>query len=120
MLRVTPTRPKFHRVLKEKMLPDGTIQYTFRYNPALFKLAKCAGLDTEVFYPPQEKFDLSEEKYITQRLCGNCPVKEACLEWGLVHERYGIWGGTTPYRRRFIRKARGWGFNEIALPNWQR
>lgn len=120
MQQVMPTRPRFHRVIKQKELPDGSVQYTFKHNPALFDGAKCKGIDTEVFYPPQEKFDLSEERYITQRLCGGCPVKEACLEWGLVHERYGIWGGTTPYRRRFIRKARRWVLNEIALPNWQR
>lgn len=120
MQQVTPTQPRFHKVVKEKVFADGTVQYTFRHNPTLFDGAKCTGIDTEIFYPPQEKFDLAEEKYITERLCGDCPVKQACLEWGLAHERYGIWGGTTPYRRRFMRKARRWVLNEIALPNWQR
>jgi WhiB family transcriptional regulator, redox-sensing transcriptional regulator len=113
-------RPKFHRVIKEKVMADGSIQYSLQYNPNLFKLAQCRGVDTEVFYPVQEKFNLDEERYITQRLCGNCPVKEACLEWALVHERYGIWGGTTPWRRGHIRKARRWTFNEISLPSTQR
>lgn len=112
--------PKFHKIVSEKVMPDGSTQYTLRFNQKVFEGAQCSGIDTDIFYPPQEKFDLVEERYITEKLCGNCPVKEACLEWGLIHERYGIWGGTTPHRRRFIRKARRWMFNEIALPNWQR
>lgn len=120
MQKATPTRPKFHKVMSEKVMADGSVQYTFKFNPNLFKLGKCRGLDTEVFYPVQEKFDQEGERYIRERLCGGCPVKEACLEWALVHERYGIWGGTSPYHRASIRKARRWAFNEIALPNWQR
>lgn len=120
MQQATPTPPKFHKVMSKKVMADGSVQYTFKFNPNLFKLGKCAGLDTEVFYPVQEKFDQEGERYIRERLCGGCPVKEACLEWALVHERYGIWGGTSPHRRGSIRKARRWSFNEIALPNWQR
>lgn len=120
MPRVTPTQPKFHKIVKQKELPTGAMQYTLKYDPELFRQGACSGIDTEVFYPPQELFDLEEEKYIREKLCGNCPILEACLEWGAIHERYGIWGGTTPYRRTTIRKANGWAFNEIALPNWER
>lgn len=120
MPQAMPIRPKFHKIVSEKVKPDGTIEYTFKFNPNLFKLGKCRGLDTEIFYPVQEKFDQEGERYIRNRLCGGCPVKEACLEWALVHERYGIWGGVSSFRRRAMRKARGWAFNEIALPNWQR
>lgn len=119
MIKATQ-RPKYHKIVRERVLPDGSTEYILKFNPDLFEGAKCANIDTEIFYPPQEKFDLEGERYIRERLCGNCPVKEACLEWALVHERFGIFGGTSPHRRRFIRKARGWAFNEIALPNWQR
>jgi WhiB family transcriptional regulator, redox-sensing transcriptional regulator len=120
MLQATPTQPKFHKVLNSKVMANGSIMYAFKFNPRLFEHAQCRGIDTEVFYPAQEKFELSEERYITERLCGNCPVKEACLEWALVHERHGIWGGTTPHRRKFIRKAYRWMLNDPRLPHAQR
>jgi hypothetical protein len=31
-------------------------------------------------------------------------VMEACLEWGIAMERYGVWGATTPHERFAIRK----------------
>jgi WhiB family redox-sensing transcriptional regulator len=112
----TQVQPQYHRVVSKKIMADGFVQYILKFNPRLFERAQCRGIDTELFYPVQEKFDLAEERYITTKLCGNCPVKEACLEWGLAHERFGIWGGTTPFRRRSMRKARRWLLNEIALP----
>jgi WhiB family redox-sensing transcriptional regulator len=120
MRQVTPTQPEYHRVVSRKVLADGFVQFILKFNPRLFERAKCRGIDTEIFYPTQDKFDLIEERYITEKLCAGCPVKEACLEWGLAHERYGIWGGTTPFRRRSMRKARRWQLNEIALPFTQR
>jgi hypothetical protein len=114
------TRPKFHKIVSEQVDRFGSTVYTLQYNPALFENAKCKDLDTELFYPLQEKFDLTEERYIRDRLCGGCPVQEACLEWGLVHERFGIWGGTTAYRRTFMRKVLRWAFNDIALRSTQR
>lgn len=120
MLQATPTPPKFHKVLNSKVMADGSVMYAFKFNPKLFEYAQCRGIDTEIFYPVQEKFEPMEERYITERLCGNCPVKEACLEWALVHERYGIWGGTTPHRRKFIRRQRRWAFNDPRLPHTQR
>ena len=115
-----PSRPKFHRVISERVLHNGLTEYTLQYNPELFKDAKCKNLDTELFYPPKERFTLDEEKYISERLCGGCPAKEACLEWGLVHERFGIWGGMTAWRRTLMRRALKWGFKDIALQSTQR
>jgi WhiB family redox-sensing transcriptional regulator len=37
--------------------------------------------------------------------CGNCPVREQCLDYGLM-ENYGIWGGTSERERRRIRRER--------------
>jgi hypothetical protein len=107
------TRPKFHKVIKEKVYENGTASYVLRYDHELFKQGSCSGIDTELFFPVEEK---DTPQYIIQRLCGSCPIKEACLEWGLAHERYGTWGGTTARTRSTIRKIKGWVINEINLP----
>lgn len=40
-------------------------------------------------------------------LCNGCAFLEPCLEWGLQHERFGLWGGTDDRDRGAIRKLRG-------------
>jgi hypothetical protein len=101
--------PQFHTVLSHDKARSRTRWYerfVLRYDPKLFDGANCRGIDTEIFYPPKEKFDPSEERLFT-RMCNNCPVQQACLEWGLAHERYGVWGGTTPPMRSRIRSKLG-------------
>ncbi|MGW5364444.1 WhiB family transcriptional regulator [Actinopolymorpha pittospori] len=46
-----------------------------------------------------------------ETLCGDCPVRDACLELAIRTEArglepWGIWGGTTPTRRRLLVQAR--------------
>jgi WhiB family transcriptional regulator, redox-sensing transcriptional regulator len=67
--------------------------------------AACRGLDVEVFYPDTEdEADAAEAKAV----CGQCTVRETCLEHALAHrEREGVWGGTTEReRRRIVRQRR--------------
>ena len=115
-----PKRPKFHKIISERTNVAGNTEFTLQYDPALFADAKCKNLDTELFFPPKDRFSLDEERYISNRLCGGCKVREACLEWGLVHERHGIWGGLTAYRRNILRRSLGWAFKDIALQSTQR
>lgn len=66
--------------------------------------AGCKGADYSIFFSTPGK-----TKQIRQALslCETCPVRENCYEHALVHEAYGIWGGTTEQERVFIRKERG-------------
>lgn len=91
---------------------DGKTYYQLRYNPNLFKDASCKGLNTETFYPDKTSFNREEERFYNN-LCSRCPALEACMEWGLAHENYGIWGGLTPIQRTFYRKATGWGVSDL-------
>lgn len=104
---VLEMKPKFHKILEEKQITtqEGkqVTRYVLRYNSKLFDGGTCKGLDVETFYPPQDIFTYSEEKMVS-KMCADCPVMMACLEWGLAHERYGIWGGTTPNRRKKLRR----------------
>ena len=81
--------------------------FKLKWNKRLTDEAICRGLDTNLFFPDQEVFDPSEERLFAN-LCIECPVMLMCLEWGLAHERNGIWGGTTPFHRNQERKRRGW------------
>lgn len=52
--------------------------------------------------------------------CGLCPVAGDCLRAGL-HEPFGIWAGTTPYERHWLRSVlKGRGETEQRRPNKQR
>ena len=100
---------KFFRVLSRgtpRSRGTGYKSYQLRYDSEQFKGASCSGLDTDFFYPAQDKFEPGEAELL-KRICVDCPVKKACLEWGLTMERYGVWGGTTPFDRFVIRKSLG-------------
>jgi len=97
---------KFFRVLSKKPARSRGMGYTaieLRYDSNQFKDASCSGIETDFFYPAQDKFEAGEAELL-KRICVDCPVMEACLEWGIAMERYGIWGGTTPFERFGIRK----------------
>lgn len=42
-----------------------------------------------------------------KRLCRSCPVLAQCQDWALVHEEFGIWGGTEARERARMRRERG-------------
>jgi WhiB family redox-sensing transcriptional regulator len=65
--------------------------------------AACRGLDPEIFYPSTD-----EEADVAKSVCGQCHVRETCLEHALgSREREGVWGGATEKeRRRIIRQRR--------------
>jgi hypothetical protein len=34
-----------------------------------------------------------------RRFCSECPVRVQCKTYAIVHDEYGIWGGTTRFER---------------------
>jgi WhiB family redox-sensing transcriptional regulator len=65
----------------------------------------CATTDPEIFFP--EKGSKGQSSYIVnaaRRICNTCPYKNPCLEWAVVHDEMGIWGGTTQKERRVHRR----------------
>lgn len=64
----------------------------------------CVG-KTDLFFSPAHKTRevIAKEKEAIF-ICEPCPIRKQCLEWALHHEQYGIWGGTTEWQRRVIRK----------------
>jgi Transcription factor WhiB len=102
--------PEYHKVQEVKEITvRGKLMKAFKlkWNPKLTEQAICKGIDTELFYPDKNIFTPQEEKVFAS-MCIECPVMMMCLEWGLAHEKAGIWGGTTPHRRAGERSQRGW------------
>jgi WhiB family redox-sensing transcriptional regulator len=62
----------------------------------------CAQTDPEAFFPVKGGSTREAKK-----VCADCPVREACLEYALERdERYGIWGGMSERDRRKLKKSR--------------
>ena len=108
-------KPEFHEIVSTQVMAGKhnkkMIRYVLRYNKKLFEQGACQGIDTSIFYPDKDVFTHDEERMF-QRMCTDCPIMMACLEWALVHERYGVWGGTTPAQRSRIRRSIGWDLTD--------
>ncbi|MGH9030245.1 MAG: WhiB family transcriptional regulator [Acidimicrobiales bacterium] len=63
---------------------------------------KCKDMDPAIFFPND---GLGVQA--AQRLCADCPVKVACLEYALANRvDHGVWGGTSERERRRILRQR--------------
>ena len=69
--------------------------------------AACRGHDTDLFFPPGETGEATEQIEEAKAICATCPVRKACLEYALAtRQEYGIWGGMTEAERRSLRRRR--------------
>jgi len=77
-------------------------------NLPLISNAKCKGIDNLHF--PENGRSLNSLATIKAiAMCKECDGMEACRNFALENnERFGIWGGTTPMNRRFLRKMLGY------------
>lgn len=64
---------------------------------------KCRDVPPAVFFP-SDGLGVQE----AQRICAQCPVTEACLEYALANRiDHGVWGGRSEReRRRILRRRR--------------
>lgn len=49
----------------------------------------------------------SKKDPVTKAMCESCTVRDACLNYGLHNERFGIWGGINEDERAEMRKVLG-------------
>lgn len=63
--------------------------------------ALCFGLSPEEI---DEIFFIKkgQKSKTAKRLCANCPIQDACLEFALIYEEQGIWAGTTDLEREHM------------------
>jgi WhiB family redox-sensing transcriptional regulator len=63
---------------------------------------KCRDMPPSTFFPSD---GLGVQA--AQRICGECPVAEACLEYALANRiDHGVWGGRSERERRRILRSR--------------
>jgi len=64
---------------------------------------KCKEVAPDVFFPSD-----GMGVQVAQRICAECPVAAACLEYALEnHIDHGVWGGCSEReRRRILRRRR--------------
>lgn len=67
----------------------------------LYRDAACRDHDVELFYSEERQDVLA-----ALRICGTCPVRDACREIAMAErEFFGVWGGIPGhYRRRLFRR----------------
>jgi len=63
--------------------------------------AACKGLPTSIFIEPT----LRKDREVALKVCRHCPVAEECLNYAIVHEKRGIWGGKIENEISALRKT---------------
>lgn len=57
--------------------------------------AICSQTEPDAFFPER-----GASPRDAKAVCRECPVRAECLDYALAHgERFGVWGGLTPYDR---------------------
>jgi len=62
--------------------------------------AACLDADPEIFFPDSRRPVDDEDVQKALALCADCPVQKRCLDFALVNNTDGIWGGTTEEQRK--------------------
>lgn len=67
--------------------------------------AKCLGSDPGLFFPLGGTGEPLEQAQTAKRVCQNCAVRPACLQFALeTNQDTGVWGGTTEDERKSLRR----------------
>jgi WhiB family redox-sensing transcriptional regulator len=72
--------------------------------PINFEDPLCSQVDTELFFPDKGDYYKAQ---VAKKICRRCPHLQECLEWALVNERHGVWGGTNARDRMAMRTKLG-------------
>lgn len=74
----------------------------------------CRGKDLAIFYPYDNYEEIRHDKELmriarerialARSICDSCHVKDPCFAYGVYHEAYGIWGGSSENERIEFRR----------------
>ena len=86
----------------------------------------CASVGGEFWFPEKDAGSLgltvvnyqSAEVALAKTVCNSCVHKSECGQWGLEHERYGIWGGLGERERNDIRRRLNIIVEEVGVVNF--
>lgn len=81
-------------------------------DPRTYETPLCAQTSPTFFFlddddDPTIPEEALNKSYATAlEICRMCDHRTECAEWGIRHERWGVWGGLTPPQRVQIRRTR--------------
>jgi hypothetical protein len=93
--------------------------------PWAYENPSCASVGSDFWFPDRDAGDSpvrainaqSEEVKLAISVCNGCAHKFECRQWGIEHERHGIWGGLTEGSRRPFRKLLNITVKEVGFVN---
>jgi len=78
--------------------------------PPNFPDAACKSHDIELWYPhmwndmtKNERIAVKNNIELAQKICRSCKHQVECLDYALLAEPFGVWGGTTEAERLILR-----------------
>lgn len=72
--------------------------------PDWYRDAACKNTNSDLFSPKVETDKgLAEVK---EAFCDHCPVRERCLQFAIINDDCGYWGGTSTAERRRMKRTR--------------
>jgi WhiB family redox-sensing transcriptional regulator len=84
-----------------RVVPVNAPWITVAADSASFRGGACVGLDPDLMFP-----ETGGGVAAAKKLCGACPVRDACLSDALDDgTRVGVWGGTTQDERLAMKRA---------------
>lgn len=67
----------------------------------------CAQTDPALFFPDGTGNAITSQVKQAKKICAQCPVKDACLEWAVdTGQSAGVWGGLSEDERVPMRRDR--------------
>ena len=84
--------------------------------------AECKGAPTNLFYIVEEDRSVLQlvQADSLRRICAVCPIFEACLDYGLENENYGVWGGLLTKERTALKSKLQTPLRKKAIQELQR
>jgi len=64
--------------------------------------AECASYP-DIFFPNDWDMGTRADDLFAKTVCGRCPLQQLCLEYALIEDEHGTWGGLTAHERRQLK-----------------
>jgi WhiB family redox-sensing transcriptional regulator len=80
--------------------------YPAKFDTPNLPNAACTTSDPELFYADD---CINPDKVLIEKareICITCPERIKCLNWAMVKENYGMWGGLTANERKDFKRGR--------------
>lgn len=62
----------------------------------------CASADPDAFFPEKGESNMIRN---AKMVCSSCQYQTECLDYAINNNEIGIWGGTTEYERRQLKRG---------------